>query len=58
MGYAIAMITLCVTKMTMTCSPVVSHLSGTIIMASTEHEWEIYQRRSAEIDAGNNGEPP
>lgn len=37
-GCAVAVVTFCVTKMTITCLPVIGHLIDAIIMASTEKE--------------------
>ena len=38
-GISVAMATYCVTKMILTCSPVIGHFFDTMIVASINKEW-------------------
>jgi len=38
-GYAVAMVTYCVTKMILPCSPVIGQIFDTMIVASIDKEW-------------------
>ena len=38
-GYSVAMVTCCVTKMIPTCSPVIGQFFDTMIVASIDKEW-------------------
>ena len=38
-GHSVAMVTYCVTKIILTCSPVIGQFCDTMIVASTDKEW-------------------
>ena len=38
-GHSVAMVTYCVTKMILTCSPVIGQFFDTMIVASIDKEW-------------------
>ena len=39
-GHSVAMVTYCVTKMILTCSPVIGQFFDTMIVASIDKEWQ------------------
>jgi len=58
-GHSVAMVAYCVTKMIPTCSPVIGQLFDTMVVASSDKEW---QKRTIKIylfeSTGNCYEPP